>query len=256
VTKDLRRQIAAFFEADAHGAAAAYLFGSVARGEATAASDVDVAVLFDEAPEPVLSGAALTLEGDVERHIGRAVDLVNLNCAPADLVHRVLRDGVIVFDLNRSRRLRFEVTRRNEFFDLERVRRRYRQGVRPSSPRGVMTDPELVQKKLAQNMAGFRNILVRGYDDVDLSIVRDIVAHHLDDLIAFTAAIRAIIRNTTDQVRPADWFRAYFTAGREIVNVVPWPRVLSAAMDPPFCTLVGVESADRTSVGPTYENWF
>lgn len=58
------------------------------------ASDVDVAVLFDQAPEPALSGAGLTLEGEIERHLGRRVDLVNLNRAPADLVHRVLRDGV------------------------------------------------------------------------------------------------------------------------------------------------------------------
>ena len=43
------------------------------------------------------------------------------------------------------------------------------------------------------NMAGFRNILVHGYDDVDLAIVRDIVEHRLDDLLAFAAAIRAVI---------------------------------------------------------------
>lgn len=39
-------------------------------------------------------------------------------------------------------------------------------------------------------MAGFRNILVHGYDDVDLQIVRDVVAHRLGDLDAFVAAIR------------------------------------------------------------------
>ena len=31
-------------------------------------------------------------------------------------------------------------------------------------------------------MAGFRNILVHGYDTVDLAIVRDVVEHRLDDL--------------------------------------------------------------------------
>ncbi len=134
VAIDLHRRLAAFFEADAHGALAVYLFGSVARGDATATSDVDVAVLFDQAPEPTLSGAALTLEGELERHLGRPVDMVNLNRAPADLVHRVLRDGVIVFDRDRARRLRFEVDKRNEFFDLEPVRRRYRRGARPVLP--------------------------------------------------------------------------------------------------------------------------
>ena len=127
VTPDPRRQLAEFFAADSHGTVAVYLFGSIARGEATDASDVDVAVLFDKAPESTLSGAALTLEGDIERRLGRPVDLLNLNRAPSDLVHRVLRDGVIVFDGDRSRRLRFEVDKRNEFFDMEPVRRRYRQ---------------------------------------------------------------------------------------------------------------------------------
>ena len=43
------------------------------------------------------------------------------------------------------------------------------------------------------NMAGFRNVLVHGYDAVDLAVVRDILAHHLDDLLAFASAIRAVI---------------------------------------------------------------
>lgn len=39
-------------------------------------------------------------------------------------------------------------------------------------------------------MAGFRNILVHGYDDVDLQVVRDVLTHRLGDLDAFVAAIR------------------------------------------------------------------
>lgn len=41
-----------------------------------------------------------------------------------------------------------------------------------------------------QDMAGFRNILVHGYDSVDLAIVRDVVENRLDDLLAFVTAIR------------------------------------------------------------------
>ena len=40
-------------------------------------------------------------------------------------------------------------------------------------------------------MAGFRNVLVHGYAEVDRAIVRDVVEHHLDDLLQFAAAIRA-----------------------------------------------------------------
>ena len=41
-----------------------------------------------------------------------------------------------------------------------------------------------------RNMVGFRNILVHGYDDVDLAVVRDIVEHRLDDLLQFVAVVR------------------------------------------------------------------
>ena len=41
-----------------------------------------------------------------------------------------------------------------------------------------------------RNMVGFRNVLVHGYDDVDLAVVRDVLANHLGDLAAFVAAVR------------------------------------------------------------------
>lgn len=44
-----------------------------------------------------------------------------------------------------------------------------------------------------RSMVGFRNVLVHGYDDVDLSVVKDILANHLGDLTEFVVAIRAIL---------------------------------------------------------------
>lgn len=41
-----------------------------------------------------------------------------------------------------------------------------------------------------RNMAGFRKVLVHGYDDVDLAVVRDVLDHHLGDLEGFVAAVR------------------------------------------------------------------
>jgi uncharacterized protein YutE (UPF0331/DUF86 family) len=39
-------------------------------------------------------------------------------------------------------------------------------------------------------MAGFRNVLVHGYDDVDLGVVRQILEGRLPDLESFVGAIR------------------------------------------------------------------
>lgn len=41
-----------------------------------------------------------------------------------------------------------------------------------------------------RDMAGFRNVLVHGYQEVDLGVVEDVLAHHLNDLLSFVAAIR------------------------------------------------------------------
>jgi len=40
------------------------------------------------------------------------------------------------------------------------------------------------------DMARFRNMVVHGYATVDLGIVRDVVEHHLDDLLDFVRFIR------------------------------------------------------------------
>lgn len=115
-----------FFRAGPSGIAAVYLFGSVARGTARDGSDADVAVLFDPDPPATLEGLHTDLAHALEELLGRRVDLAILNRAPVDLVHRVLRDGILVCDASRSARIRFEVWARNAYFDLEPHLRRYR----------------------------------------------------------------------------------------------------------------------------------
>jgi hypothetical protein len=44
-------------------------------------------------------------------------------------VHRVLRDGVLLLDHDRSARIAFEVRSRNEYFDLLPILERYRRRV-------------------------------------------------------------------------------------------------------------------------------
>ena len=108
--------------------AAAYLFGSLARGEDRRDSDIDLAVLFRESPPKVLVGPVSALHDRLERALGREIDLVVLNGAPVDLVHRVLRDGVLVNERDPAKRVAFEVKARNEYFDLKPYLDDYRRG--------------------------------------------------------------------------------------------------------------------------------
>lgn len=125
-TAAIEARLRAFFEDEPRGAVAVYLFGSVARDDARPGSDVDVGVLFGEDPPATLEAPQFAIEVRLEQLLGLPVQVVALNRAPADLVHRVLLDGRIVLDRDPPARIRFEVRRRNEYFDLAPIRRLYR----------------------------------------------------------------------------------------------------------------------------------
>lgn len=126
IEPEIDRRLTEFFQAHPRGVAAVYLFGSAARGTARADSDIDVGLLLTETPPSTFDAQPYALEADLERRLGRPVDVVILNRAPADLRTRVLRDGHLVLDREPSVRIQFEVRTRNEAFDLEPVLRRYR----------------------------------------------------------------------------------------------------------------------------------
>jgi predicted nucleotidyltransferase len=134
-------RLKAFFEEDPRGAVAVYLFGSVARGDARSDSDVDVGVLFAAEPPATLSAPQFALEAALERLLVRPVQVVALNRASADLVHRVLRDGHLVLDRDRAARIRFEVRSRNEYFDMAPIRRLYRGYPAPGASLGRVAEP-------------------------------------------------------------------------------------------------------------------
>lgn len=120
-----------------------YLFGSVARDEARADSDVDVGILFAIPPPRRLDAPQFALEGELELLLRRPVQVVTLNSAPADLVHRVLRDGRLILDRNPGARIAFEVRSRNVYFDLAPIRRLYRRY--PPSP--ARATPGLAERR-------------------------------------------------------------------------------------------------------------
>ena len=122
----IRQSLSGYFDQAPPELLAVYLFGSQARRTAGVTSDVDLGLLYASAPPSTLDGLPFETEADLERLLGRPVEAIVLNAAPPDLVHRVLRDGELLLDRDRSKRIRFEVDARNRYFDLLPFLQRYR----------------------------------------------------------------------------------------------------------------------------------
>ena len=76
------------------GVKAAWLFGSVARGQSRPDSDLDVAVLGSR---PLSAGTKKRLMEQLARRCGRPVDLIDLQATHGPIVGQVLRQGRRLF---------------------------------------------------------------------------------------------------------------------------------------------------------------
>jgi len=103
-----------------------YLFGSLARGQETSLSDVDIAVLLEELPDDLL-GFTLNLIDELSVILGDRVDLVFLNEAPPLLRHQVIKHGRVIYQRSEEERVRFEVKSEREYLDLRFLYHRYNQ---------------------------------------------------------------------------------------------------------------------------------
>jgi len=89
--------------------AAAYLFGSVARGQAGPESDVDIGVVYRRPSEVDHERIATELADQVGRALGiEAVDVVDLEVQGAVFCHQVLCDAVRIYESDAERRTDFE----------------------------------------------------------------------------------------------------------------------------------------------------
>ncbi len=98
----------------------AYVFGSVARGEATASSDVDVAVYLD----PAASADRLDLSLELARRLAgaarpRDVEVVVLNDASLPLKGRAVKERTLIYSRDEPARVAFESLTIREFLDFE-----------------------------------------------------------------------------------------------------------------------------------------
>jgi predicted nucleotidyltransferase len=127
VTRDeLIRSLTGILQAAPAEVVAVYLYGSWTRGAQRAGSDVDLA-FWRSAPSAVrLDAQPFELAVQLEAELRIEVDLVELDHAPPDLAHEVLRDGVIVLDRDPDLRVRRELRARAEYLDMRPVLHLYR----------------------------------------------------------------------------------------------------------------------------------
>lgn len=107
-----------------HGAQFAYLFGSRARGDATAGSDVDLAACFGGTDAPASFDILLP----------PGIDLLVLDTAPLELRGRVSLEGLLLFADDPVARIRWEAMTRKIYSDerprLERAHREFLESAR------------------------------------------------------------------------------------------------------------------------------
>jgi predicted nucleotidyltransferase len=108
------------------GIAAAYVYGSAARGVDTPLSDIDVALVASDDLRAEERGQLLrtTITVLERRQRGTTVDVRFLDELPAAIAGRVVGEGILVFERDANTRLRAEVKARmlyHDFLPFEKV---------------------------------------------------------------------------------------------------------------------------------------
>jgi predicted nucleotidyltransferase len=112
--------LASAVAARVHGMVALYLFGSRARGDGAADSDIDLAVLAQNRLDPI---ERWKLQEDLAALAHRNVDLVDLRQASTVMRVEVLRDAILLLDAQPSARNAFEAFALSAYARLNEERR-------------------------------------------------------------------------------------------------------------------------------------
>jgi hypothetical protein len=119
--KDIKRIISYFKSREE--VSALYIFGSISKGGKTQESDIDIAVLINEARLKKKNFEHLKNDyyNASPAFSLRPVDIVILNTASLFLKHRILKTGKILFDRNRRLRVDFTAKAIIEYLDFKPI---------------------------------------------------------------------------------------------------------------------------------------
>ena len=121
-SNQIRKTIASFCEKE-HAIAAAYLFGSYAKGKQQQSSDLDIALLLNINETDAFS--LLSFITALEKKTGYKVDAVILNNAGEVLKHEIRREGILLFERSSMYRKQFEVKSRKFYEDFLHLHKKY-----------------------------------------------------------------------------------------------------------------------------------
>jgi len=98
----------------------AYLFGSVARGQANTMSDVDIAILLQKGlDEETMLARQLAILVALEEMADREVQVTILNRASPFFTYQVIKEGMRLYERDKAERVEFEVRAMKEYFDVQ-----------------------------------------------------------------------------------------------------------------------------------------
>jgi hypothetical protein len=99
----------------------AYLFGSVAKGESSPLSDIDIAVYLRGVEPDAFFESKLALHGELCRALKRNdVDLLVLNEGNnLMLIEEIIRNGAVIYDRDMNARTDFEVMALHRAMDFK-----------------------------------------------------------------------------------------------------------------------------------------
>ena len=104
-----------------------YLFGSQTTKNVISESDVDLAIYFNKNRVKDFFGRRLELIAEISKALKKETDVVVLNTAPPFLRYVILKEGKLIFERDKGKRIDFELKSLNEYFDFKPILEKYHQ---------------------------------------------------------------------------------------------------------------------------------